>query len=606
MTVQRTRSVVLLVDDSPTQAHRASQALEAAGFRVQLASNGREALEKARHWRPDVIVSDILMPVMDGFALCREVRRDAVVGHVPIVLHTITYVDAKDEEFALALGATRFVLKPSDPADLVDEVREALATGHVADDAAPVVDNEVFLKGYSERLAAKLEDKVTELEATNQWLALQHEETAAARDRLAVLLDVSQLAASSLDLGVMLSRVAERIVTALNVTYCRICLVDRATDRLVVQAAYPIRDLAWEPAISESLDPGETPAHYAVLAERKPRVAHFETDPLAISPREREAARVHPALSVLLLPMPQGDEVLGLMQVGEARSVDRSPITPEQIELAQAMAAQIGVAVKNAFLHQAQVAAEREVRALNEQLEQRVRERTRELEAANQELEAFSYSVSHDLRAPLRSMDGFSRILLDRFADDLSEDGRGYLERIRGSAQRMGRLIDDLLGFARTSRKPLSRRTVDPAQIVQDVLDELAPERQGRTMQEQIGELPPCQADPALMKQIYVNLLQNAIKFTRQQDVARIDVGAMTGEAGEVVYYVKDNGAGFDMQYADKLFGVFQRLHRPTDFEGTGVGLAICQRIVHRHGGRIWAEAAPGRGATFFFTIGAP
>src|SRR5690349_16150129 len=159
MTVQRTRSVVLLVDDSPTQARRAAQALEAAGFRVQLANNGREALEKARYWRPDVIVSDILMPVMDGFALCREVRRDAAVGDVPIVLHTITYIDAKDEEFARALGATRFVLKPTDPADLVDEVREALATGHVTDQAAPTVDNEAFLQGYSERLAAKLEDK---------------------------------------------------------------------------------------------------------------------------------------------------------------------------------------------------------------------------------------------------------------------------------------------------------------------------------------------------------------------------------------------------------------------------------------------------------------
>jgi light-regulated signal transduction histidine kinase (bacteriophytochrome) len=302
--------------------------------------------------------------------------------------------------------------------------------------------------------------------------------------------------------------------------------------------------------------------------------------------------------------MCQGDEVLGLMQVGEARSAQRSPITTEQLELAQAMAAQIGVAIKNAYLHRAQVEAEREVRALNEQLEQRVAERTRELEVANQELEAFSYSVSHDLRAPLRAMDGFSRILLERFSDELSEDGHGYLERIRGSAQRMGRLIDDLLAFARTSRKPLLRRKIDPARLVREVLDELAPERQGRHIEEQIGLLPSLEADPALMKQVYVNLLQNAIKFTRQQPIARIDVGALT-VGDDVVYYVKDNGAGFDMRYADKLFGVFQRLHRPTDFEGTGVGLATRQRIIQRHGGRIWAEAAPNQGATFFFTIGA-
>jgi light-regulated signal transduction histidine kinase (bacteriophytochrome) len=194
--------------------------------------------------------------------------------------------------------------------------------------------------------------------------------------------------------------------------------------------------------------------------------------------------------------------------------------------------------------------------------------------------------------------------VLERFSDELSEDGHGYLERIRGSAQRMGRLIDDLLAFARTSRKPLHRRTVDPALLVREVLGELATERQGRHIEERIGLLPRFEADPALMKQVYVNLLQNAIKFTRQEAVARIDIGALTA-GDDVVYYVKDNGAGFDMQYADKLFGVFQRLHRPTEFEGTGVGLATCQRIVERHGGRIWAEAAPDQGATFFFTIGA-
>jgi CheY-like chemotaxis protein len=272
MSVQRSRPLVLLVDDSPTQARRAAQALEAAGFRVQLANNGREALEKARQWRPNVIVSDILMPVMDGFALCRELRRDAVVGDTPLVLHTLTYVDTKDEEFALALGATRFVLKPADPADLVDEVREALSTGHVRDRAAPTVDNEAFLRGYSERLAAKLEDKVTELEATNAWLADQHQETTAARDRLALLLSVSQLAASSLDLNVVLGRVVEGIVKALGVTYCRICLLDPAAERLVFQAAYPIRALHWEPAINRHLDLSRAPVHRAVLAARTPRL----------------------------------------------------------------------------------------------------------------------------------------------------------------------------------------------------------------------------------------------------------------------------------------------------------------------------------------------
>jgi light-regulated signal transduction histidine kinase (bacteriophytochrome) len=167
----------------------------------------------------------------------------------------------------------------------------------------------------------------------------------------------------------------------------------------------------------------------------------------------------------------------------------------------------------------------------------------------------------------------------------------------------MSQLIDDLLTFARSSRQPLARRTIDLAKVAQEVLGELASERQRRQIDVTVKDVPLCRADPTLMKQVYVNLLQNALKFTRHRDTAQIEVGAQRVN-DEVVYYVKDNGAGFDMQYADKLFGVFQRLHRPTDFEGTGVGLAICQRIIHRHGGRIWAEAAPEQGAAFYFTLG--
>jgi light-regulated signal transduction histidine kinase (bacteriophytochrome) len=201
-------------------------------------------------------------------------------------------------------------------------------------------------------------------------------------------------------------------------------------------------------------------------------------------------------------------------------------------------------------------------------------------------------------------MDGFSRILLERYADDFSDEARNYLNRIRGSSQRMSQLIDDLLAFARFSRQPLTRRTVHPGQLARGVLAELMAEQHERQIEITVAELPPCQADPTLLKQVLVNLLSNAVKFTRQQDPARIEVGFRAADDG-TTYFVNDNGAGFDMQYADRLFGVFQRLHRPTEFEGTGVGLAICQRILHRHGGQIWAEAAPGQGATFFFTIGA-
>ncbi len=247
--------------------------------------------------------------------------------------------------------------------------------------------------------------------------------------------------------------------------------------------------------------------------------------------------------------------------------------------------------------------AEEVIHKLNQELEQRVAERTAQLEAANKELEAFAHSVSHDLRAPLRHIDGFLELLQKRTAGALDERSQHYMVTISDSAKRMGVLIDDLLAFSRMGRYELSRTPVDLGVLVQEVIREFAPEMRGRSIRWRVTSLPIVTADRAMLRLVLVNLLANALKFTRGRAQAEIEIGWLPDRSTETIVFIRDNGVGFDMNYADKLFGVFQRLHRVDEFEGTGIGLANVRRIIHRHGGRTWAEGKINQGATFYFSL---
>lgn len=292
--------------------------------------------------------------------------------------------------------------------------------------------------------------------------------------------------------------------------------------------------------------------------------------------------------SLAMVPIRTGDPIGA---IGNYWARQYAP-PPETVRLLEALANFTSIAIENAELYTG--------------LERRVAERTAELAEANRELEAFSYSVSHDLRTPLRHMEGFAELLAGKLAGGDDKDAIRYMEKIAGAAKSMGKLIEDLLSFSRMGRAELSRVRVDLSSLAAQVREELSEAEKGREIEWKVSALPEAEGDQEMLRLVLVNLVSNALKFTRRREKAVIEIGTDGERGGRAVVFVRDNGAGFDMRYKDKLFGVFQRLHLQEDFEGTGIGLANVRRIILRHGGEVWAESEPGKGAAFYFTLAVP
>ncbi len=702
---------ILVVDDNHVQLKLARLQMESQGFQVDVASNARAALEALNSNPPEAVLSDILMPDMDGFDLCRTLRQNPLFRHIPIVFFSSHCLEAADQALAHRAGANALIPRTPGLEEAAEAVIRAIQMGPPPPPVEPL---ESIRVEHLLRMAEQLERQASP-QRPQEAMHIQGAQ-------LAILTSACARLTSRSDQAPNLSEVLGTSLDAAGISRGALYLIDAHGQPKLHQS------IGYDPTLQSSLKTFFDHQDFLMECANRGQVLSFPSE------RDESILALAGVASGLLVPVAYGGEAYGVLFLGAERT---DLLGSDPVAFASALAGILAQALaltsafsrlarseeryrrivesttegvwtidsdhRTTFVNQrasdmlgypigeilgmpistfmdegqfehakasttgirgsretklkrrdgtelwvnisaaplmesdggssgamalvsdrteekkmqerdrqrtaeleAEVRerrkAEEEVGRLNAELEQRVVDRTTQLTEANQELEAYSYTISHDLRAPLRHILAFAHLLREGAGPALTEGSMKYLSKIDDSAKRMVVMIEDLLAFSHIGRSQMRLTPVNMKELVESAMKELALDTQDRAIEWHIGPLPQIVGDPSLLKQVWVNLLTNAIKYSRNSRPSRIKVIAQQRE-NEVEFEVTDNGAGFDMKHVDKLFGVFQRLHRESEFEGTGIGLANVRRIVHRHGGRTWAEGEVNRGATIHFTL---
>lgn len=544
-------AVVLVVDDDNSARELMKTVLGYSHHEIHEAHDGAEALLLVHQLMPALVIVDLLMPKMDGMEFVRRLRRHSATASIPVIFYTASYLESQAQHLAQLCGVTHFIGKPAEPQQIYAVVNAALGDRNAAlPKPASTADQQDYLAGLTAALSRKAAHVVPRLEAM-------------------------------IALGLRLA--SERDPHRLLSDFCEAA-------RKIVGAKFSIVEIRHQ---------GEADPRFRFTSG----LPHDHAIP----------DEVYPSHSTLCAPISSPQHTYGSLTLLE--STNDVSFSEEDGTLAQILAAQVGRIYENGSLYaeikryaerlEAEIAQRKqsqdEVERLNRDLECRIQERTAELVDLNKELEAFGYTVSHELRAPLRAVVGYSTMALQSEEGRLSDEGRRCIRSVMESGLRMNRMVDDLLQFSRKTRQTLKVERVDMSSLVREIWGELLQQTEASAQLDLAG-IDPALADRAMIREVWMNLLSNAVKYSRNVPQPRIVVRSEAVE-GTTRYSVTDNGVGFSAEHADKLFRVFERLHSGNEFEGTGVGLAIVERIVSRHGGRVWAESQPGKGARFTFTL---